>query len=262
MRQVALRPVVLACLVVTSSAAVGCSRSVAAGASPATAAPPPAAPARPVRREAPEPPRAAPSMPDGCAEGESPCYPPPGFVSELCRGKYPGVAIVMFGKDQPWKHAFVKVREVFPVNDFAGPVTHVPLLFSEEVVLLRHRPYVPRPGYDMDNPDNFDVLRISGTCATLAEDQIRDRWAGPSIYAPLVWSWIEPGFRQALAGCEKVDSARKRQEEICSGRYIGGGSPACQQASVGLVQAIMAEVDRGLVLPRPRSIPDWTPSSR
>ncbi len=262
MRQVACPPIVPACLALLSSAVVGCSRSVAESASPAVAAAPPALTARPVPREAPGPPPATPSLPADCAEGPPPCYPPPGFVSQLCRGKYPGVAIVMFGKDQPWKHAFVKVREVFPVNAFAGPVTHVPLLFSEEVVLLRHRPYVPRPGYDMDNPDSFDVLRASGTCATLAEDQIRERWAGPSIYAPLAWSWIDPGLRQALAGCEKVDAARRKQEEICSGRYIGGGSPACQQASVGLVQAIIAEVDRGLVLPRPSAIPDWTQSAR
>jgi hypothetical protein len=46
---------------------------------------------------------ATPSLPADCAEGPPPCYPPPGFVSQLCRGKYPGVAIVMFGKDQPWK---------------------------------------------------------------------------------------------------------------------------------------------------------------
>ncbi len=223
--------------------------------------PPPAETARPARRVAAEPPVVR-SLPEGCAEGETPCYPPPEFVAELCRGKYPGVAILMFRQDQPWVHAFVKVREAFPVNAFAGPVTHVPLLFSEEVVLLRHRPYVPRPGYDLDNPDNYDVLRTSGTCATLAEDQIRNRWAGPSIYAPLVWSWIDPGFRQALSGCAKVDLARRKQEDTCSGRYIGGGSPACQAASVGLVQAIMAEVDGGLPLPAPKSSPSWTPSLR
>lgn len=263
MWKVAPRSVIVAGVVVASALVGACSRRAESRTAAAASPPPPAATARTAPRAlpAPAPPRLLRSLPEGCAEGDAPCTPPPEFVAELCRGKYSGVAILMFRQDQPWKHVFVKVREVFPVNVFAGPVTHVPLYFSEEVVVLRHRPYVPRPGYDMDNPDNYDVLRISGTCATLAEDQIRDHWAGPSSYAPLVWSWIEPGLRQALSGSAEIEAARVKQEDTCRGRTIGGGSPACQKASVGLVQAIMAEVNGGLPLPSPRLIPEWAPST-
>jgi hypothetical protein len=234
-------------------------------------APPPrhaeSAPERPTPAPAAAPalpgtPEVSRALPAGCSDASAPCYPPVEFVESLCRGKYPAVAILMFRKEQPWAHVYVKVNEVFPVNAFAGPVTHVPLLFSEEVVVLRHRPFVPRPGYDMKNPDNFDVLRTSGTCATVAEDQIRDHWAGPSLYAPLVWSWLEPGFRQVLAASDRVVEARRRQEQTCAGRYIGGGTADCQRASVGLVQAILSEVNEGLTLPEPLSLPEWTPPRR
>ncbi|MBN2194609.1 MAG: hypothetical protein JW751_17460 [Polyangiaceae bacterium] len=241
---------------------VGCARhAVEAADTPRPNRAPPAASSHQEVQAKAEPRPSTPvrALPQRCADQASPCYPPAEFVEELCRGKYPAVAILMFRKDQPWAHVYVKVNEVFPRNHFAGPVTHVPLAFSEELVLLKHRPYLARAGYDIDYPDSFDVLRMSGTCAVVAEDEIRDHWAGPSSYAPLVWTWLEPGFRQALSGNDRIATARDKQEVSCAGRYIGGGSQDCQKASVGLVKAIMTEVDAGLSLPSPQTLPEWVP---
>jgi hypothetical protein len=149
------------------------------------------------------------------------------------------------------------VPEVMPQNSFEGPVTHAPLLFSEEVVLLKHRPFVPIEGYSVQSPDRYDVLRLSGSCATLAEDEIRYRWAGPSRYAPVVWNWLDAGLQRALIGNEQVGQASEAQQQACGGRYMGGGDSTCQKATDTLVQAIMREVDAGAPLPAPTRVPEW-----
>ncbi len=202
-------------------------------------------------------------IPTDCTGGEvdddeqDRCFPPQTFVEALCQGKYPGLALTMFRKGQPWQHAWVKVPEVMPQNHYRGPITHAPLLFSEEVVLLRFRPFQEIEGYSVRGPDRYDVLRLSGSCATLAEDEIRDYWRGPSRYAPVVWNWLEPGFQQALAGSDEVGKARDGQQEACGGRYVGGGNASCQKATDTLALVIMKEVDAGLALPTPDALPEW-----
>jgi hypothetical protein len=205
-------------------------------------------------------PQPAAEVPTECdrsgADGEQ-CFPPQAFVEALCQGKYPGVALTMFRQDEPWKHAWVKVPEVMPQNPYDGPVTHAPLLFSEEVVLLRFRPFKAIKGYSVKGPDRYDVLRLSGSCATLAVDEIRYHWRGPSRYAPLVWNWLEPAFQQALGGSDEVSQARDAQQQACGGRYMGGGDSSCQKATDALVLAIMQQVDAGAALPTPRDLPEW-----
>jgi len=191
------------------------------------------------------------------ADDERDCFPPRAFVEALCHGKYPGLALTLFRKSEPWKHAWVKVPEVMPQNPYDGPVTHAPLLFSEEVILLRFRPFQKIEGYSVRGPDRYDVLRLSGSCATLAVDEIRDYWRGPSRYAPVVWNWLEPGFQQALSGSEEIGNARDAQQQACGGRYMGGGDSSCQTATDALVLAIMKEVDGGAVLPQPDALPQW-----
>ena len=212
--------------------------------------------------EAEDAPKLTTEVPTTCSGGDTDddqerCLPPQPFVEALCRGKYPGLALAMFRKGEPWKHAWVKVPEVMPQNPYDGPVTHAPLLFSEEVVLLRFRPFKEIEGYSVRGPDRYDVLRLSGSCATLAVDEMRDHWRGPSRYAPVVWNWLEPGFQRALAGSDKVGKARDAQQQACSGRYMGGGDSSCQKATDALVLSIMQEVDEGIALPTPHDLPEW-----
>jgi hypothetical protein len=176
----------------------------------------------------------------------------------LCEDKYPDVAQVMFRRRAPWRHAFVKVGDVVATNAYGGPTGSPRLVFSEEVVLLRRRPYVPRGGIQERGPDNYDVLRLDGTCATLADDEFRPRWAGPSTYAPITWNLLDAGMQRALSESDRVDRARRSQARRCRGSYLGGGSPDCQQATQKLASAIVTELDRGLGLPVPERIPDWS----
>jgi len=210
-------------------------------------------------------PKVTTEIPTACASrdvevgegGPDPCFPPQAFVKALCRGKYPGVALTMFREGTPWRHAWVKIPEVMPQNPYQGPVTHAPLLFSEEVVLLRFHPFVPIEGYSGMGPDRYDVLRLSGSCASLAVDEIRYRWRGPSRYAPLVWNWLDPELQRALARSDEVGKAKDGQHRACAGRYLGGGDSGCQEATDGLALAIMKQVDAGIDLPTPKKLPRW-----
>ena len=197
-------------------------------------------------------------IPTSCRDPEA-CFPPEPFVRALCLGKFPALALHLFRHDAPWQHVYVQIPEVMPVNAYGGPVTHAPLMFSEEVILLRHRPFHPIRGYDVDSPDKYDVLRLSGSCAELAEDELRRTWRGPSEYAPIVWAWLEPGLRQALSRRSSIEAARREQQTSCGGRYMGGGNRTCQQATSLLSHAIMREVDDGLDLPAPGTLPEWVP---
>jgi len=206
-----------------------------------------------------EPVPAPPSLPEHCTGDNEPCLPPKDFVKRLCRAKYPSVALVMFQKRAPWSHAFVKVRDVRAVNSYGGPVSSSRLVFSEEVVLLRHRPYVPRGGVQDDGPDNYDVLRLDGTCARLAEDEFRSFWYGTHKYAPIRWERIDSRMREVLATNTRVDRARTSQYQDCRGSYLGGGGAACQKATQKLATEILDAVNRGIDLPSPRRIPKWSP---
>ena len=99
-----------------------------------------------------------PTLPQECAGGGERCFPPPEFVREICRGKHLSVALAMFKRSAPWEHVFVQVRDVAAVNQLGGPVGDPRLVYSEEVILLQHRPYVPRDGFDMKAPEITSVM--------------------------------------------------------------------------------------------------------
>ncbi len=199
-----------------------------------------------------------PTLPKECATAGERCFPPPEFVSEICRDKYLSVALAMFRRSAPWEHVFVKVRDVAAVNQLGGPVGDPRLVYSEEVVLLQHRPYVPQDGFDMNAPDNYDVLRLDGTCATLAEDEFRVHRPKKPQYAPIVWKYLDSAVQDALLTDEDVERARSSQREDCGGMYLGGGSVACQKATQKLAQTILAVLNDGVQLPPPEKLPAWS----
>jgi hypothetical protein len=202
-----------------------------------------------------------PTLPQECAGGGERCFPPPEFVREICRGKHLSVALAMFNRSAPWEHVFVQVRDVAAVNQLGGPVGDPRLVYSEEVILLQHRPYVPRDGFDMKAPDNYDVLRLDGSCATLAEDEFRVHRPKQPRYAPVVWKYLDSGLQDVLLTDDKVEQARTSQREDCGGMYLGGGSVACQKATQKLARAILAVVNDGVELPPPEDLPVWSRAS-
>lgn len=204
---------------------------------------------------------AAPTLPEECAGHGERCLPPAGFVREICRGRHASVALALFRRSAPWEHVFVKVRDVAAVNQLGGPIGDPRLVYSEEVVLLQYRPYVPHDGFDMKAPDNYDVMRLDGTCATLAEDEFRVYRPKEPQYAPIVWRYLDSDVQDVLLAEEKVEQARTSQREECGGMYLGGGNAACQKATQKLAQAILAVVNDGVRLPPPEKLPAWSPDT-
>ncbi len=200
-------------------------------------------------------------LPRNCDREGGACFPPVDFVRALCKKKYPGVAIAMFEKSAPWKHAFVKVKEVAPVNSLGGPTAHVQLEFLEEVLLLRDREVKQRQMI-VDVPNSYDVLRFDGTCATLAEDEFMTKkpYVRPR-YAPIIWQQIDVDMRQALTQNPKVDQAAESQTTACRGSFLAGGGEPCKDATQQLARAIVTALSEGLQLPPPSNLPSWSAAS-
>jgi hypothetical protein len=202
-------------------------------------------------------PRQPSELPRKCAREGRQCVPPEDFVAELCRGKYPSVAIAMFEKSAPWQHVFVKVADLAPVNVHGGPTGSTRLEFLEEVVVLRRR-QIHYGEMEVEVPDSCDVLRLDGTCAALAQDEfMTHRPALRAKYAPVVWQQIDGGMREILAHNDRVEQARGGQYQSCRGSFLAGGGPECREATLKLARAIMTVLGQGVALPPPNDLPEW-----
>jgi len=220
---------------------------------------------RPVKRTKPrrakvvhEEPRAESELPRSCSGSGRRCVPPEDFVAALCQGKYPSVAVAMFEKSAPWQHVYVKVADVAPINVHGGPTGETRMEFLEEVVVLRRR--VIRYGeMEVSMPDAYDVLRLDGTCASLADDEFMShRPALRPKYAPIVWQQIDGAMREVLVQKPQVDQARDGQYRACRGSFLGGGGVECREATLKLARAIMTVLGQGVTLPAPHSLPEWS----
>jgi hypothetical protein len=221
--------------------------------------PRPAERTKPRAKVAREEPRAQSELPRSCSSADRHCVPPEDFVAALCHGKYPAVAIAMFEKSAPWQHVFVKVADVAPVNVHGGPTGGTRMEFLEEVVVLRRRE-IRYGEMEVAVPDAFDVLRLDGTCASLAEDEFMSHRPGVRPkYAPVVWQQIDGAMREVLSQNERVEQAREGQYHACRGSFLGGGGAECREATLKLARAIMTVLGQGVTLPAPNDLPEWSP---
>ena len=228
---------------------------------PQTQRPPKKRAQRPILGTESEQPLLQAELPRNCMRGETACYPPVEFVRALCKKKYPGVAITMFEKSAPWKHAFVRVKDVAPINSFGGSTSFSRLEFLEEVLLLREREIKQRQMI-VDIPNSYDVLRFDGSCATLAEDEFMTKkpYVRPR-YAPIIWQQIDARIRQALIQNPKIDQAAEAQTLACRGSFLAGGGEPCKDATQQLARAIVAVLSEGTQLPPPSNLPSWSVAS-
>jgi hypothetical protein len=179
-------------------------------------------------------------------------------VRALCKNKYPSVALTLFEKHAPWRHAYVKVKDVAPVNAYGGPSAHNYLEFLEEVVMLRERE-IQQHQVVQDLPTTFDVFRLDGTCATLAEDELMTK--RPVVrphYAPIIWHQLEVRIRQALSQNQKVAQAAEGQASACRGSFFAGGGEPCRESTQELARTIIMAIDEGLQLPTLVALPTWS----
>jgi hypothetical protein len=215
-----------------------------------------AEPPPPVVAPRPEP-QEAPDVPTYCATSAKPCVPPQDFVEQLCKGRYPSVAVYLFQKHTPFVRLHAKSRTIELKNDRGGP-TSVPVLFAEELLLVRVTPFTP------DKPKKppeeiYDVLRWDGTCATVPKRDVVTYLPGLPQATPVEFNDLDSTMRAALLRDTKLDKLRASRESACQ---AGANSDGCVQSSHALSEAIVGAVRQGLRVPMPRQRPTGAAASR
>ena len=193
------------------------------------------------------------TMPTECAEGSELCVPPLPFVKELCRGKYPSVAVVMFEKSSPWTRGYVRLEEVDAVNTQGGPSGDQNLTFGEEVIILQDT-NANKDGLQVSGGGYF-VLRWDGTCATVSDGEVVDYAPGALKNAPVVWKYLDRTLREALLENPNVKNAHALLREECRGERPSQGGPSCQRARRLLNAHLTLAVRSGMHLPPPERLP-------
>ncbi len=201
---------------------------------------------------------AAALLPTECVGDKARCVPPAAFSRQLCRGKYPSLALVMFEKHAPWSHLYLRVQELEPVNAYGGPRGDTPLRFGEEVVLLKRGGGASRAGMSVSGASDVDVLRLDGTCATIREETLVRYIPGTIVTAPVIWKYLDDGTQQALLDDRRVQGAEQNERRGCRNSSVHQRDERCQQASRALNDAILLALKRGLTLPTPSSVPRWS----
>jgi hypothetical protein len=231
----------------------------AAATAPTAAAPPaqPAPTAAPAATPAPTG-KLTTDLPTCDAPGEN-CFVPRTFTEKVCKGKYPDLAIRMFAKDMPFQHLYVKAEHVEPVNVYAGPVDEQWMFFGEELILLskRHGGSTPKGVVQISGPEDVDVLRIDGTCATIRREMLVTYATGAMTSPHVVWKYLDRATQDALMADKGVQKAQANERKICRSESVTHPEEACAKAMAALTQAVVAAVKNGLAIPMPEKRPEW-----
>lgn len=208
-------------------------------------------------------PEAAPAanreIPLSCSGAGQSCYPPAAFAHAVCKGKYPDLALVLFGKSSPWQRAYVKAEYVEPVNVYGGPTDEQWMYFGEAVIVLfEHSAEGKHKGVvQVSGPVDVDVLRIDGTCATVRREMLVGYVPGPMKSPYVVWKYLDAAMQEALLADEGVQQAHAAERKICRGESVTHPEEACAKAMNTLTQAILVALQRGVALPTPEKRPEW-----
>jgi hypothetical protein len=177
-------------------------------------------------------------------------------VEQLCKGRYASVAVYLYQKNTPFVRLHAKSRTIEVKNDRGGP-TSVPIMFAEELLLMRVNTLAP------DKPQKppeeiYDVLRWDGTCATVPKRDVVTYLPGLPQATPVEFNDLDTTMRTALLRDAKLDKLHAARESACQS---GATSDSCVQAGKTLSEAIVAAVRLGLRLPMPRQRPTGAATS-
>jgi hypothetical protein len=225
---------------------------------PASTEAPPAAPAA---EEAPAPAaEAAPaaqapkSIPWSCArEGDAVCVPDPQFVSRLCNGAFPDVALTLLSKDAPFTRMYLR-GDVDGWNADGGMSARAHLSFDEEVLVLKRRA-PPTNGIVVGSGAGFLVMRWDGNCYTLEDAELTAKKPPSPKHASIPWRYLAERTKDALLQSAKVLAAYQRRGKECKGASSGEVTKACETADAALSSAVVTEVRSGMNVPTPERIP-------
>jgi hypothetical protein len=186
-------------------------------------------------------------IPTECASTD-PCVPDAGFVTRLCGGNFPDVALVLMGSPA-FTHMFMRA-DVDGWNADSGRSTRARLAFDEDVLVLRRR--APASGGIVVGAGaSFLVMRWDGNCYTLDEGELTAKKPPAAKPGPIPWRILAVPTRDALLKSSSVLAAFQRRGKECQGASSGEVSRACEQADRALSAAIVAEVRGGLAIPTP-----------
>ncbi len=197
-------------------------------------------------------------LPTACEAGSEPCSTPAKFVEQVCRGKYPDLALAMFEKGTPWRRGYVKVETLEPVNMYDGERSENWLSFGEEVLVLRTRGPGAASKVQVSGPTDVDILRWDGTCATIRQEMLAPYPTNTSVLtARIVWKYLDSPMQEALLADHWVQSASEKERPLCHGSTMKHPDAPCDKASRKLTDAIAVAVRGGLALPTPSKLPAW-----
>jgi hypothetical protein len=199
------------------------------------------------------------SIPAECSGKGDACVPPSPWVSKLCNGVYPEVALHMFRKGTPWTRLFSKARApAFNTAGGAPSLSDEKVDMHEELIALRRNDdgRGMRAGeMQMGEIAGYDVLRWNGSCVTLHDGEFSTRPPRRVAHSRVEWRWLSDPIRSALQSDEDVHEAFIARRKECRGATMGTVSKACVKQDNQLVDAIVAYVRSGGDLPEPSEHP-------
>lgn len=199
--------------------------------------------------------KSATELPKECAKKDDKmCLPPAAFVTRLCQGNFPSVALAMFKKETPWTRGYL-TRKTKAWNASGGAASSDELEFDEEVLVLRHRA-ADLGGMQVSGAGGgFDALRWNGSCVTLANEELTLSTPPKAKNARVEWRLIDDAMREAMRNDAKLDKAYKDRQKECKGATMGTVSDKCVKLDTALSDAIVAHIRSGGDVGKPDKLP-------
>jgi hypothetical protein len=157
----------------------------------------------------------------------------------------------LFQKYTPFLRLHVKSRNVEVRNDFGGPTGNHPIVFAEELLLLRVSS-VPADKPKRLPEEFYDVERWDGTCATIAKRDAVTYLPGVPQAAPVEFKELDTTMRAAILRDKKLETLQNARSADCK---QSTESEDCAKATKALSDSIVTAIRQGLRLPMPRQRP-------
>ncbi len=183
------------------------------------------------------------------------CVPEPKFVKRLCNGRYPSMALYLFGNGSKWTRAYL-TRKTEAWNASGGASTGGFLEFDEEVLLLAERKADTGGMQVSGSGAGYDAIRWDGSCVTLSGEEITQQRPPSTKNVKVEWRFLDDNVQEALRKDEKVNKAFLERRTECKGATTGDVSAKCVKADNKLSELIVSFVRGGGSIPVPSKLPD------
>jgi hypothetical protein len=197
-------------------------------------------------------------LPTTCSAGTS-CVPPHDFAVAACKGRYPAMAIAMFEKHTPWQRLYLKAESIEAVNAYGVRATPAPIVFGEEVIVLRDAGTTSAGAASTSSMD-IDVLRWDGSCATVSKELFVPHQMREVRNAHIEWRSLDGYMRQALLKSKYVKMSYEAYRTHCKEERTlerREPEPECERIGQMMNDSITVAVRGGIALPVPDKLPLW-----